>query len=173
MEQNNINLGAILGDMGCKFRSNIENNIKDYELQKEDEVEWLLEPLDAISHSADLVLDAFKNGWEALFPKGWHANYMKKIYVFSKADKQQIIDKFKNRFNDLYDFKRLASLLDCDEIMPSVEINGNKAVASYYYWNNWSGFCRRIIPIERQGQSVSFGESEREVLVKYDCGIRY
>lgn len=136
-------------------------------------MEWLLEPLDAISHPADLVLDAFKNGWESLFPKGWHANYMKKIYVFSKADMQQIIDKFKNRFNDLSDFKRLASFLYCDEIMPSVEINGNKAVASYYYWNNWSGFCRRIIPIERQGQSVSFGESEREVLVKYDCGIRY
>lgn len=96
MENNDKNLGAILGDMGCKFRSNIENNIKDYQLQKEDDVEWLLEPLDAISHSADLVLDAFKNGWEALFPKGWHANYMKKINVFSKADMQQIIDKFKN-----------------------------------------------------------------------------
>ena len=64
MEMIDSNIGATLGEIGCRFRSNIENHIKDYELQKGDDVEWLLEPLDAISHSPDIVLDAFQIGSE-------------------------------------------------------------------------------------------------------------
>ena len=50
-------LNQVLGEIGCRFRSNIENHIKDYELQKGDDVEWLLEPLNAISHSTNIVRD--------------------------------------------------------------------------------------------------------------------
>lgn len=296
MEKIDKNMGEILGEIGCKFRSNIENHIKDYKLQKEEDVEWLLEPLDAITHSPDIVLDAFQNEtpweswyelyfhnkdasqayvaydvpfekphgviegntihfpdpdeieeppkpnpysktmlivgtpeenamadvpgiWEdlnvqftkvgvwqavllnetpALFPKGWHANYLTKTYVFSRADMQQIIDNKKSRYDytdeeierlnaywrfldmtphfDQYkksNYDKLVSYLECEDILPSVEISGDEAVVSYCYWNDWSGFCRATVPVERCGQSVTIGEHTREVLVAYDCGIRY
>ena len=296
-------LNQVLGETGRRFRSNIENHIKDYELQKGDDVEWLLEPLNAISHSPDIVLDAFQIGtkwesfyklyfhnkdaslayvaydhpierprgyrkegntihflepdeieempkpnpysktmlikgtpeenlmsdvpdiWEdlivpfneigvwqavllnetiALFPKGWHGNYLEKTYVFSKADMQQIIDGSKSKYYDFTDaeferleayyrfldrpssvfkmrgfgfrksdYERLATFIDREDILPSVEISGDKAVASYCYWNNWSGFCQASVPVERRGKSVSIGQSNEEVLVAYDCGIRY
>ncbi len=297
MESDNYVFNPVLGEIGCRFRSNIENHIKDYKLQKGDDVEWLLEPLEAISHSSDIVLDAFQIGtrwesfyklyfhnkdasqvyvaydhpierphgyrkegntihflepdeieekpkpnpysktmlikgtpeenlmsdvpdiWEdlivpfteagvwqavllnetiALLPKGWHGNYLEKTYVFSKADMQQIIDSKKSeydftdeeidrleaywRFLDkpshFYQFKksnfeRLESFLNQEDIMPSVEINGDKAVVSYCFWNEWSGFCQAVIPVERCGQSVTIGQSNDEVLVAYDCGISY
>lgn len=302
MEERDNNMGAILGEIGCRFRSNIENHIKDYELQKGDDVEWLLEPLDAISHSPDIVLDAFQIGtkwesfyklyfhnknatqayvpydhpfespsgfrkegntiyilepdeieekpkpnpyiktmlikgspeenlmsdvpdiWEdlivpftedgiwqavllnetiALFPKGWHGNYLEKTYVFSREDMQQIIDGCKTKYSDFTDaeierykaymrfldqspavvdnmfkfrkadYERLVSFLDSEDIMPSVEINGDKAVVSYCYWNDWSGFCRASLPVERHGQSVSIGKTNKEVYIAYESRIMY
>lgn len=263
------NIGAILGKIGCQFRSNIESHIIDNRLQKGDDVEWLLELLTEISHPADIVLDAFKTStfWEfsyhlyfhlknaisiyipfdkdvvwprpirkegniirfddidaedkpkpkpfdksmiikddlkplasmaipsiwdemivlftelgiwqavllnettALFPKGWHAYYLEKIYVFSMNDMQEIIDCPK-RDKCNFDNEKL-EVFKTQDIMPSVKIDGDKAVASFYYWDEWSGFCRLSIPIERNGQLVVFGKEEREVLVKYDCGLRF
>ena len=297
MEQDNSVFNTALGEIGCRFRSNIENHIKDYELQKGDDVEWLLEPLNAISHSPEIVLDAFQIGtkwvsfyqlyfrnrdasqvyvaydqpierprgyrkegntihflepdeieempkpnpysktmlikgtpeenimsdvpdiWEdlivpftetgiwqgvllnetiALFPKGWHGNYLEKTYVFSKADMQQIIDDKKSRYDytdeeieklNAYwkfldmntnfnqhkksNYDRLVSYLDREDILPSVEINGDNAIASYCYWSEWGGFCRASVPVERRGQSASIGKTKNEVLIAYDCGIRY
>lgn len=272
----NNNIGAVLGNIGCKFRSNIENHIKDYKLQKGDDVEWLLEPLDELSYPKDYVLDAFISSshwffyynlyfhlrkatdiyipynehidwyenmrlakqegenipflyiddieelsklkpkpfnksmlikgaldfcvaqtipeiwdelivpfttvgiWQAVLlhktktflPKGWHACYMRSYYVYSMDDMQTIIKKHKKKSYN-FDHEKLATYLNRDDIMPSVEIDGDKATASYYYWNDWSGFCRRIIPIEKQGHSIKFGEFERETHVKYNCGIKY
>ena len=303
METIDSNIGATLGEIGCRFRSNIENHIKDYKLQKDGDFEWLLEPLDVISHSPNIVLDAFQIGtkwesfyqlyfhnkdasqvyvaydhpiemprgyrkegntiyfpepdeieempkpnpysktmlikgtpeenimsdvpdiWEdlivpftetgiwqavllnetiALFPKGWHGNYLKKTYVFSREDMQQIIDDCKTKYSDFTDaeferlkayyrslgkpesvfkirgfgfrkadYERLAAFIDREDIMPSVGINGDKAVAYYCYWNDWSGFCQALVPVERRGQSVSVGKAKNEVLIAYDCGICY
>lgn len=298
METIEGNIGAILGEIGCRFRGNIKNHIKDYDLLEEDNIEWLLEPLDLIKHPDNLVLDAFKKGdscgwlyelyfhergttavyvpydhpiewppkftklegntirfleadeierppkpkpydksmlvkglanwpvlevvpkiwddlsvpftelgiWQAFLlceaytfmPKGWHGNYYNNTYVFSQNDMQKIIDDKKSRYDytdeeieklnaywkfldmntnfDQYkksNYDRLVSYLGRDDIMPSVKINGDKAEVSYCYWNDWEGFCRRTIPVERRGQSVAIGKPEREVLVEYDCGIRF
>ncbi len=303
MERNDVSLGLILGEIGCKYRSIIESHIKDYQLQKGDDVEWLLEPLDSISHSPDILLDAYKleTKWEsfyelyfhnknatlvyvpydkpykepqltkkvgntivfleedeiekapdpnpyektmlikdglnchaayfmpsiwdeliiqftelgvwqavlldeaiAMFPKGWHANYLNKNHVFSRADMQHIIDSCKSKYYDFTDaeferleayyrflgqpdsifklrgfgfrksdYERLASYIDCEDIIPSVEINGDKAIVTYCYWNDWEGFCKRIITVERHNQSVVFSKTEKKVLVEYDCGITY
>ena len=262
-------INAILGEIGCKFRSNIENHIKDDSLRKDNNVEWLLEPLDEISHRADYVLDAFqistrwesiyelyfhlknatsiyipfdkpisehcgmrKEGntitfldndeedipkpnhfdksmiikepipplaskaipdiWEeltvpftivgiwqaillnetrAMFPKGWHADYLRKTYVFSYDDMHEIIRDHEKDYYDI-DHNKLESYL-IEDIMPSVKIYGEKAVASFYYWNDWYGFCRMIIPVEKHGASVRIGTYNHETLVKYDCRIRY
>ena len=297
MEKIDKNMGEILGETGNRFRSIIEAHIQDYELQKGDDVEWLLEPLDAISHSHDIVLDAYQirtecesfyrlyfhykdasqayvaynepfltperkkrvrdsyylltedemkkatnpnpyskdllikkalnvftakvvpsfwneldvqfteaGIWQAvlldeiiaLFPKGWHANYLEKTYVFTMTDMQQIIDEKKSsydytdeeieklnaywRFLDMTphfdqnrksNFDKLVSYLECEDILPSVTISGDEAVVSYCYWSEWGGFCRNHIPVERCGQSVTIGKPDREVLVAYDCGICY
>ena len=297
MEQQDKNIGTLLGDIGCEFRRNIDAHIKDYQLQKGNDVEWLLEPLNAIRHPADIVIDAFQYGsrWEsfyqlyfhdkkatktyvaynkpfikpsftrkvgntilfleheeiedipapnvynktmiinetldynaakhipliwkdiivpfteigiwqavllnetkALLPKGWHGNYLNKTYIFSKEDIQLISDgckglvqEYSNRerliaylksfgYSDPLkydltesDFEKLLSHLDRDDILPSVEINADKAVVCFSYWSKWGGLCRKIIPVEMAERSIIIGDTEHEVLVKYDCGIRY
>jgi len=302
MEKIDKNMGEILGEIGCRFKGVIEDHIKDYVLQKDGDFEWLLEPLDAISHSPDIVFDDFQYGnkkwsnsmlyfhdrdathayvaydkpiikpkgkmignkiifdidesekipepnpydktmlikdtlniyavhiippiwddlviqftevgvWQAVllneivtsFPDLWNNCLQRsKTIVFSQADMQQIIDDCKTKYSDYTDaelerlkayyrslgmpssifklrgfgfrksdYERLAAFIDREDIMPSVEINGNKAVVSYCYWNNWSGFCRARVPVERCGQSVTIGEYAHEVLVAYDCGILY
>lgn len=62
MEKIDKNMGEILGEIGCRFKGVIEDHIKDYVLQKDGDFEWLIEPLDAISHSPDIVFDAFQYG---------------------------------------------------------------------------------------------------------------
>ncbi len=62
MEKIDKNMGEILGEIGCRFKGVIEDHIKDYVLQKDGDFEWLLEPLDAINHSPDIVFDAFQYG---------------------------------------------------------------------------------------------------------------
>ena len=76
-------LNQVLDETGRRFRSNIENHIKDYELQKGDDVEWLLEPLNAISHSPDIVLDAFQIGtkWESFYKLYFHNKDASLAYV--------------------------------------------------------------------------------------------
>ena len=265
MEQDNSVFNPTLGEIGCRFRSVIEDHIKENRLLNEDDVEWLLEPLDAISHSADIVLGAFRKGdrlgwlyelyfhqrdasaiyvpfgppyeeyneyidvfdfeledkpvpeakpynktmlvrglanwptimavpkiwddliipftepglWQALLlhqaftfmPKGWHGCYNDAKYVFSQDDLQRIITKYSSYKS--IDQEKLASCRERDDIMPSVTIDGDKAVISYCTWNNWSGFCRFTVHMEKHNLSVKFGERERETLVKYDCGIRF
>jgi hypothetical protein len=299
MKNTETNISLTLGEIGCQFRSKIENHIKDYRLQKDDDVEWLLEPLDEISHLSDYILDAFQitTRWEsiyqlyfhlkgansiyrpfdkpivrshekqkerdtisfgdikwreeeprpnpfvksmiikddlnplaskaiptiwedlvvsfttvgiwqavllneipALFPKGWHADYLRKVYVFSHDDMQSIYDHCKtlvddfsdsdkkkldaylksidrpNRIKDALttsDLDRLKYYLDRMDIMPSVKIDGDNAVATFFYWNDWSGFCKMIIPVEKHGNSVKIGKQEHETLVEYDCRIVY
>ena len=257
------NIGAALGEIGCRFKSTIEDHIKDYRLLNEDDIEWLLEPLDAISHSADIVLGAFRKGdhlgwlyelyfhqhdasaiyvpfgppyekyngevslfelddegvpdpkpynktmlvrglanwltieavpkiwndltirfteegvWQALLlhqaftfmPKGWHGHYNDAKYIFSQDDLQRIISKYSS--HKRIDQEKLASCRERNDIMPSVAIDGDKAEISYCTWNNWSGFCRFSVHMEKHNLSVKFGERDRETLVEYDCGIRF
>lgn len=262
--------GYVLGKIGCKFRSNIENHIKDYILQKGDDVEWLLDPLDELSHSDDYVLDAFQvsTPWESIyelyfhlkdatsiyipfdkpikkpigirregntiyfddireddipapnpfdksmiikgdlkpleaseipsiwddlvvpfttrgiwqavllnetsvmFPKGWHADYLRKSYVFSYDDMHEIIREHEKEYYDI-DHAKLAYYQNRYEIMPSVKIDGDKAIVTFHYWNDWSGFCKMIIPVEKHGASVRIGKYNHETLVEYESRIMY
>ncbi|MBR5169874.1 MAG: hypothetical protein IKW85_04840 [Muribaculaceae bacterium] len=267
MEKIDKNMGEILGEIGCRFRGIIESHIKDYRLQKGNDVEWLLEPLDLISHPSDLALDTFRCGfgrdwayelyfhytnaksfyqpynlapdspilaiindgsiivyddidmpesnpydksmliqdkldiwsghaipsvwddvmvpftelgiWQAqllhraltFMPKGWHGNYLNHWYVFSQDDMQRIFDKYSSYKS--VDHEMLESYLGRDDILPSVNIDGDKAVVTYCIWTRWGGLCRLTVPVERHNQSVIFGESERQTLVKYHCGWVY
>ena len=83
MKDKDKHISAILGEIGCKFRSNIENHIKDDSLRKDNNVEWLLEPLDEISHRADYVLDAFQisTRWESIYELYFHLKNATSIYI--------------------------------------------------------------------------------------------
>ena len=131
-----------------------------------------------------------------LLPLWWHCNYIKRIYVFSQTDMQSIYDEniefsyhddeillfekyektieheYGKKF-EIYNLKDLASYLNRDDILPAVEINGNKATVTFHYWNDWRGFCKAIIPVEKHGTSVKFGEEQHQVLVKYKCRIMF
>lgn len=265
MEQDNSVFNPTLGEIGCKFRSVIEDHIKENRLLNEDDVEWLLEPLDAISHSAGIVLGAFRWGdwhgwvyklychqrnasavyvpfdppyekyngevslfdlddegipepkpysktmlvkglanfftymavpevwddlnipftevgiWQAIllrdaftfFPKGWHGNYNDCNYVYISDDMHHITDSRPKIFGRRFNSEGLVPYFGRQDIMPSVKVDGDKAVVTYCYWNAWSGFCQCFVPVEKHGKSVTFGKIDRKVLVKYDCGIRF
>ncbi len=83
MDLQDKNSGILLGKIGREFRRNIEDHIKDYRLQKGNDVEWFLEPLDAISHSADIVIDAFEYGsrWDSFYQLYFHDKNATMPYV--------------------------------------------------------------------------------------------
>ena len=73
--------------------------------------------------------------------------------------------------NSEYDW--MAPFVDRDDIVPFVKVDGDKAVVYYCYWNDWSGFCRASVPVERCSQSVNIGEPDKDVLFGYTCNIIY
>ena len=85
---------------------------------------------------------------------------------------QGIIGSRKRSWYD-FDHEKLASYLGSQDIMPSVKIDGDKAVVTYYFWTAWGGLCKFRVPVEKDNESIIFGNRERQTLVKYDCGIRY
>jgi len=299
MEKIDNNIGATLGEIGCRFKSNIGSHIKDYDPQKDDDVEWLLEPLDAISHQDDIVLDLFKveTNWESfhglyfhnknakhvyipfdklpkranlfknaenasvyprldeiersriakpydktmqikgsigadtaeqippiwddliiqfteqgvwqaillneaitLCPKGWCCSSIKRSFIFTKSDMEQLIEECRTIYGDspdaknpeasftllghshgnddsseytTKDFEQVLSYLGQVDFAPTVEINGDKAVATYCYWSIMTGFCRDYITVERHNQSVVLGYPRTEVLANYDRGLLF
>ena len=263
MEENKNIINPAFGEVGCRFRSNIESKLQDVDLEEANDIEWLVEPLNLISYPDDLVLDAFRKGdffgwryelylhernassiyepfdhpvsedilfdfdideelpkpspykksmliksllnwaststvpkiwkdiaipftelgiWQAtlleeaftFLPKGWHGNYNNYDYIFSYQDMQNIVKQYRNNERmDASEKEKLVSFLDRKDILPSVRIDGNEAIVCFYYWSKWSGLCRRIIPVSKHDESVTFGEMDREVLAEYDCGWRY
>lgn len=107
-----------------------------------------------------------------LLPKFWHMNYGKRDFVFSRQD---LFDIFSAKYYRLEstEGKKLKDICFGEDILPKVLINGGNARVEYLYWNNWSGLCRSITYVTKHGDGVLFGDEEKEVLLEYDCGIRY
>lgn len=113
-------------------------------------------------------------------PKGWHANYGAKTFIF---DESRVDELFPNTDNgstlttslnyDRMKVKDKVMALDRASLLPSVTIDGDTAVMEYAYWNNWSGMNKVRVPVTKVGNTVVFGEPEKEILVEYHCGIRF
>lgn len=60
------------------------------------------------------------------------------------------------------------------DLSPKVSIDGNKAVVSCCYWNDWGGLFREYVEITfLENGKVKIGDFTNENYFKYDLGIRY
>lgn len=111
-------------------------------------------------------------------PKGWHANYSAKYFIF---DESRVGNLFQMAGNDGALTKSLKrdrmvvkdKVMDLDiaSLLPTVSVDGDTAVMEYAYWNDWSGMNKVKMPVKKVGNSVEFGEPEIDVLVRHCCGI--
>ena len=59
------------------------------------------------------------------------------------------------------------------DVAPSVTIDGNNALVSCCYWNDWGGLIREYVPVFFNNDRVRIGDFHDEVLIKFDCGIMF
>ena len=107
---------------------------------------------------------------KTVLPMFWHAHYIKRNYIFSKAD-------FKNvkNVNLILKNKDFSDIIEESDILPKVELYGNVAKVTCCYWNNWKGLLKETITIKfRPDSSFDIAEYvETEILFAYDCQVRY
>ncbi len=102
-------------------------------------------------------------------PVVWHACYNSKEYIYSQESVNEIFQDADRRMS----VKEQVMEIDVDTLLPDVIVEGDKAVLKMAYWNDWAGLVQLTVDVARDGSSVCFSEPKREVLVKYDCGIRF
>ena len=105
-----------------------------------------------------------------ILPAFWHGNYRNRQYVFSKSDISNLSGFFDENIFSKVDVSNIA-----DDILPGVELIGNKAKVRCCYWNDWKGLVRETVSInfnDRKRIHIN-KEIESEILYKYDCGIRF
>ncbi len=104
-------------------------------------------------------------------PLGWHSCYGSKTFVF---DTSRIEDMFwPGNTSDRMKVSEQVLALDLEALLPRVTISGNHATLEYAYWNDWRGLVKMTVDIEKDGNSVIFGESKEEVFVAYKSGLRF
>ena len=110
-------------------------------------------------------------------PLFWHAGYGAKDYIFSKEALSKIFQHSDNKISPFSD-KRMSVReqvlkIDVDSLLPDVILKGDSATLKIAYWNDWNGLVLLTVDVIKDGSSVRFSEPKREILVKYNCGIRY
>ena len=99
-------------------------------------------------------------------PTSWHGGYRKKKIIFSKENLEICLSLFKR-----IDF---SSVNFDDDLKPRVSVEGNDAVVSCCFWNDWRGLYRETNKIKLDNGRADFSEEcDVKVLYKYNCGIRY
>ena len=104
-------------------------------------------------------------------PLGWHSCYGSKTFVF---ETNRIEDMFSPE-NTSYRMKVSDQVmaLNLEALLPKVTISGNHATLEYAYWNDWRGLVKTTIDVEKNGESIRFGEPKDEVLVAYKSELRF
>ncbi len=104
-------------------------------------------------------------------PLGWHACYGSKTFVFETSRIENMFSPEKT--SDRMKVREQVLALDLETLLPKVSIFGNRATLEYAYWNDWSGLVKMTVDVEKDGDSVKFGEPSSEVLVAYRSGLRF
>lgn len=101
----------------------------------------------------------------------WHGGYMVDYYVFSNDVLEKLAGK--PRYEEVSD--SLMNMKDNPKLLPHVRIDGDSAIISYAYWNNWAGLVISKVKCEKVGNGAKFSRMKdlNEKLVEYDCGIRF
>ena len=104
---------------------------------------------------------------KTLLPFSGHLNYTKRKLVFAHEQLKDIsLSLQKGSVPELEN-------LDA-EVSPSVQIKDKQAIVSCFYWNKWGGLIRESAKITFfYGKVYLLEDFEEQVLIKYDCGIRY
>lgn len=97
----------------------------------------------------------------------WHACYGSKHYIYNKESLDKLFQDGERRMRVEEQF----SEIDIDRLLPDVVVQGDKATLTMSYWSDWAGLALLTVDVVREGSSVRFSEPNREVLVKYHCGI--
>lgn len=105
-----------------------------------------------------------------------HYHYMKRTYIYSTDDIPDRIVDVVNPFFDNID----AFINDVKEavinksLVPTIGIYDDIAIVSCCYWNNWAGLTREYVKFSFNGNMVSsITTIKKEVLYKYNCGLKY
>ena len=102
-------------------------------------------------------------------PMNWHACYNSKEYIYSKETLSEIFKDSDRRMS----VKEQVLEIDADSLLPEVVVRGDKATLKIAFWNDWNGLVQLTVDVTKDGSSVCFSEPNREVIVKYHCGIRF
>jgi hypothetical protein len=103
-----------------------------------------------------------------LLPMFWHGGYDIRTYIYSANDCHNM--KFMREEHSYPIKKRLMAI----DLSPEVVKKDNKYYVSVCYWSDWGGLKRELLEITIIENKVSdIFEVDTEVLMPYDCGIRF
>ena len=111
------------------------------------------------------------NNLTDFMPRGWHAGYGSKTFIFETSRIEHIFRPDKH--TDREKVREEVFALDPESLLPKVSISGNYAVLEYVYWNDWSGLVKVIAEVDKEGNTVRFGTPTEEVLVAYHSSLRF
>lgn len=99
-----------------------------------------------------------------ILPTFWHGTYLCRQMVFSEKHWEEL--------KLIRSHAHQPSQLSVD-VSPSVKIEGDEAIVSCCFWNDWSGLVRETVYITFQdGKACFLDKSSRETLIEYNCGFR-
>jgi ADP-ribosylglycohydrolase len=99
-----------------------------------------------------------------VLPTFWHGGYIRRTYIFSHKDLEEIDELRRNGEAPLFGIK--------DVVSPKVKIRGSEGTIECCYWNDWEGLVRETLKVMYANNSViSITQTKAEVLYEYDCGI--
>jgi len=94
----------------------------------------------------------------SMMPRDWHGGYGSRDYIFDL----NILPNIKIDCSEFY---------NDESLLPRVDIlDERNAVVTCTFWNSWRGLCKQSV---RVNKDMSFEDGDLEILVEYDCGIRF
>lgn len=130
--------------------------------------------------------DSVMGAWQAFLlhqlwhylPLWWHANYDRRIYVYSKEDLpvtplgQAMVDPGLRRY--MLMMKSNVDSLDMAnlDLAPELYYGNGKAYVSCCFWSEFGGLIREYVELTfAEGMLEDYFFTEEKTLFKYDCGI--
>lgn len=100
-----------------------------------------------------------------VLPLFWHGGYIRRDYFFDRDD-----------FECPSPWEEDNPIeLKLEQIpQPSVTLEGNKAIVTCPYWNNWEGLVLESMPIIfKSDGGIAIRRAKHKVLMEYNCRICY
>lgn len=154
------NIPALHYDTTSMFQLSMKELPEGY-ISIEESLDWTFSPQGVWEWT--LIKDLWVN-----LPLWWHANYSKIDYILDLNDYSRIVPKMPPPFE-------ITGLSQDPSILPTGKYkDDNHIEVSFCIWNAWSGLSRiTYLATRNTDGSISLSQTGDELLIKYDCGIRY